>query len=254
MNLKFSGHLDTLLGDASPAEKVAIFAELGFTGVELWCWWNYDLAVLADSLKQHKLEIAAICTKFVPLTDQEQRSKYMSGLAETIEACKALSCKTIISQVGNDLTGVSRDAQKQSIIDGLKEAAQILNGTGITLVIEPLNLLIDHAGYFLSRSDEAAEIIDAVDAPSIKMLFDIYHQQITEGNLINNIEKYISRIGHFHLADNPGRHQPGTGEINYRNVLKALENLEYRAYIGTEFFPEGDSLTALKKFTETFMG
>ena len=240
MKLKFSGHLDMLLGDMSPTDKIVQFSELGYPAVELWCWWEekYDIDALADSLELHNIEMAAICTKFVSLTEPAQREQYLAGLVETIDACKRLSCRTIISQVG---------------IDGLKAAAQILDGTGISLVIEPLNLLVDHAGYFLARSDEAAEIVEAVGASSVKMLFDIYHQQITEGNLINNIRKYSSLIGHFHIADNPGRQQPGTGEINYSNVLKAIENLGYNGFLGLEFFPKGNSRIVIENFRNTFM-
>ncbi len=235
MGLKFSAHLDTLLTDLSVADRIAKFAEIGFPAFELWCWWDYDLDELSKSAKENNISIAAICTKFVSLTDANCRNEYLAGLKETISACKQLDCKVIISQVGNELAGVSREQQKQSIIAGLKESAKLLDSTGITLTIEPLNLLVDHAGYFLSRSDEAAEIIEAVGSKSIKMLFDVYHQQITEGNLIPNIRKYISLIGHFHIADHPGRAWPGTGEINYKNVLAAIDDTGYDGYIGLEF-------------------
>lgn len=238
MNLKFSAHLDMLLTELSVAEKIEKFAKMGFPAFELWCWWDYEIDELAKVSQANNIAIAAICTKFVSLTDPKCRDEYQVGLKETIEACGKLDCKTIISQVGSELQDVSREKQKQSIIDGLKESAKLLAGTGLTLVIEPLNLLVDHAGYFLARSDEAAEIIEAVGSESIKMLFDIYHQQITEGNLIPNIKKYLPVIGHFHIADHPGRHQPGTGEINYQNVLSAIEQAGYDGYIGLEFTPK----------------
>jgi hydroxypyruvate isomerase len=199
------------------------------------------------------MEMAAVCAKFIPLTDPSQREAYLAGLEETVAACEELSCSTIISQVGNEIAGVPRESQKQSIIDGLKAAAAKLAGTGITLVIEPLNLLVDHAGYFLARSDEAAEIIEAVDSPHIRMLFDIYHQQITEGNLINNIKKHFKLIGHFHIADNPGRKEPGTGEINYANVIDAINELGFEGHAGTEFFPSTDSEKVLEKFAKTYI-
>ncbi len=235
MDLKFSAHLDTLLTELSVSERIAKFSELGFPAFELWCWWDYDIQELCESSKRNNIAIAAICTKFVSLTDSQCRNEYLEGLKETISACKELECRVIISQVGNELSGVSREEQKRSIIAGLKESAKMLEGTGITLVIEPLNLLVDHAGYFLSRSEEAAEIVEAVGSESVKMLFDVYHQQITEGNLIPNIRKYISIIGHFHIADHPGRAWPGTGEINYRNVLGAIEEAGYDGYVGLEF-------------------
>ncbi len=235
MDLKFSAHLDTLLAELPVSERIAKFSELGFPAFELWCWWDYDVRELSNSSQENNIPIAAVCTKFVSLTDEGSRDEYLKGVKETIETCNQLGCNIIISQVGDELENVSREQQKDSVISGLKESAKLLEGTGITLVIEPLNLLVDHAGYFLSRSDEAAEIVESVGSPSVKMLFDVYHQQITEGNLIPNIRKYISLIGHFHIADHPGRAWPGTGEINYRNVLSAIADTGYDGYVGLEF-------------------
>jgi hydroxypyruvate isomerase len=253
MGLKYSAHLDTLLKDLSVSKRIKEFSQLNFPAYELWCWWNYDIEELVKASKDSNIKIAAICTKFISLTDPFFRNEYIDGIKETIEACKKLGCKTIISQVGKELPGKSRQEQKDSIITGLKEAASILKDTGIVLVIEPLNSLVDHAGYFLTRSNEAAEIVNAVDSESIKMLFDIYHQQITEGNLIPNIKKYLPLIGHLHLADHPGRFQPGTGEINYPNVLAAVEKSGYKGYIGLECSAQGNDLEILKKFSKDYM-
>ncbi len=235
MGIKFSAHLDTLLTDLSVSERIKQFAELGFPAFELWCWWDYEVEELVESARKNDISIAALCTKFVSLTDVECRDEYIAGLEETVGVCGKLGCKVIISQVGDELEGVSRGEQKRSIIVGLKESAKLLKGSGLTLTIEPLNVLFDHPGYFLSRSDEAAEIIEAVGSESVRMLFDVYHQQISEGNLIPNIRKYISLIGHFHIADHPGRSWPGTGEINYKNVLSAVNDTGYEGYVGLEF-------------------
>ena len=240
--LKYSAHLDLFLQDLYVNDRIAKFAELGFPGFELWCWWDekYNLDEILAAAKKHQLEIAAICTKFITLTDPAFRSEYLAALKDTIRICKKLNCKTIISQVGNELPDKSRKEQKTSLIEGLKESAKILESTGLTLAVEPLNLLVDHAGYFLSTSAEGAEIVQAVNSQSVKMLFDIYHQQITEGNLISNIRKYAPIIGHYHIADHPGRNEPGSGEINYTNVLSAVAETGYNDYIGWEFTPTGD--------------
>ena len=120
----------------------------------------------------------------------------------------------LISQVGEFRQGVSRDDQEEALIAGLKAAAPMLEEAGITLVIEPLNELVNHPGYFLIRSDAAFDIIEEVDSPNVKVVFDIYHQQISEGNLIQNIVENIDKIGHFHAAGNPGRNELQFGEIN----------------------------------------
>lgn len=135
------------------------------------------------------------------------------------------------------MPGTLRETQVQSLVEGLKESAKLLAGTDIILAIEPLNTYYDHQGYFLYSSEEAVEILKAVNSPNVKMLFDIYHQQIMEGNLVNNIKKYIHSIAHFHIADVPGRHEIGSGEINYPNVLNAIKETDYKGCVGIEFFP-----------------
>ncbi len=111
----------------------------------------------------------------------------------------------------------------------------MLEDAGMVLVWECLNVLVNHPGYFLVYSADGAELVRRTDRPHVKFLFDIYHQQISEGNLINNIRKYIQEIGHFHFADNPGRHEPGTGEINYQQVFKAIYEAGYRDIVACEF-------------------
>jgi hydroxypyruvate isomerase len=238
--MKFAAHLDTMLGDLSVEDRLRTFSELNIAAAELWCWWDYDLNALVAELKANNLKPSAICTRFISLVDRSCHDAYLEGLGETIEASRKIGSKIIISQVGDELPDISRDEQKQALIDGLSRSAKLLEGTDLILAAEPLNLLVDHAGYFLSRSDEAAEIIRAVDSPNVRMLYDIYHQQITEGDLIRNIRKYADLIAHYHLADHPGRHEPGTGEINYHNVLQAIRDTGYRGYVGLEYWPSTD--------------
>lgn len=125
--------------------------------------------------------------------------------------------------------------------------APFLEEAGVTLVVEPLNILVDHPGYYLYSSEEAFQIIDEVGSPNVKVLFDIYHQQIMEGNLISRIQRNINKIGHFHAADNPGRHELYMGEIQYLNVFRAIEETGYRGYIGFEYFPLEEPLSGIWK-------
>lgn len=236
--LKFSPCLDIFFKDLPFAERVEKIASIGYRNYEFWVWWEKNMDEVKEVTEKHDMNLVAFCTKFVSLVDASKRQEYLDGLGETIETAKKTNTRIIISQVGNELEGVSRDVQKQSLVDGLKESAKLLKGTGKVLAIEPLNLLYDHAGYFLARSDEATEILREVNSPDVKMLFDIYHQQITEGNLINNIKDYIDLIAHFHVADHPGRKEIGSGEINYPNIFETIDSLNYKGYVGIELFPE----------------
>lgn len=238
-----------------PIEKrMEKIRDIGFQYFEIWSWWDKDVDALLNALKKNQIELAACCTHFIPLVLPEKRKEYIDGLEATVKTCRKLSCNMIISQVGNEVPGKDRNVQKESIIAGLKEASVILERNNITLVVEPLNTLYDHQGYFLSRSDEAAEIIGKVSSANVKMLFDIYHQQISEGNVINNIQRYIQYIGHFHMADVPGRHEPGTGEINYKNIFRRIEELAYHGHVGIELFPsdKNNHYGILKEIKDSF--
>ena len=122
----------------------------------------------------------------------------------------------------------------------------LLEREGITLLVEPLNTLVNHPGYFLASSEEAFDIVKQVGSQYVKVLFDIYHQQITEGHLIANIRENITWIGHFHAAGNPGRHELSNGELNYEQIFKAIDETGFTGYIGLEYFPLEEPSIGLK--------
>jgi hydroxypyruvate isomerase len=246
--LKFSAHLDLFFVDKPPIERIRLFHELGYHAFELWCWWDYNLEELWTAAQKYNMSIAALCTRFVSLVDRQYHEEYLKGLEETITVCRKLDCRIIISQVGRELDNCSRDIQQSNLISGLKKASTVLKGTNCVLAVEPLNVLVDHKGYYLSSSPQAETILKAVNSPNIQMLFDIYHQQISEGNLSGNIQKLAPLISHYHIADHPGRHEPGSGEINYSFVLNQIQKTGYSGYIGLEWIPVGDNLKSLQEF------
>src|SRR6516164_9708609 len=139
-----------------------------------------------------------------------------------IDAARGGGAKQLVTATGNEMGGVPRSEQMANAVAAMRAATPMLEKNGMTAIVEVLNTYVDHAGYFLYYVRDGAELIDHVGSPNVKLLFDIYHVQIMEGNLIESIRSNIDRIGHFHVGDVPGRHQPGTGEINYRNVFKAI--------------------------------
>jgi hydroxypyruvate isomerase len=250
--LKPSVCIDAVLGHHNAGAALEIVAAAGIGAFEFWGWWDRDLSALAAARDKHGLAIASCCTKFVSLVDAKQRDEYLQGLAETIETAKRLGVRKIISQVGDLLPDVSRQHQHESLVAGLKSAAPMLAAADITLVIEPLNELVDHVGYYLVKSDEAFEIIDKVASPNVKVVFDIYHQQISEGQLIANIENNIDKIAHFHAAGNPGRNELTRGEINYPAVFEAIRKTGYDGYVGLEYWPVEDPLVGLQQVAKWF--
>jgi len=224
-------------------------SECGLKNIEFWTWWDKDIEKLRAEKERLGLEVKAFCTKFISLVEPALRNDYIEGLKETLKVAKQLDCRTIISQTGND-NGACRKEQHASLVAGLKECAPILEAEGITLVIEPLNLRVDHAGYFLSNSEEAFEIIDEIKSTNVKILFDIYHQQITEGDVTRRILKDIDKIGHFHAAGNPGRHELAESELNYNYILKQIDSTLYGGMIGLEYFPLADSSKELLRLAK----
>lgn len=238
---------DAVFRGIGTPEAIRRTASLGYKAVEFWAWWDRDMdAVVAEAGRCH-VAISAMCTRMVPLTDPAQRGAYLAGLAESVAMAQKCGTPILISQVGND-TGAPRTEQHASIVAGLKAAAPLLEGTGTTLAIEPLNVLYDHKGYYLSSSAEAFAIIDAVGNPRIKATYDIYHQQVTEGNITNTLCANLSRIAHIHVAGVPGRHEPGRGELDNGFIFTVLRDAGYNGCIGLEYFPVDDPETGLKEF------
>ena len=140
----------------------------------------------------------------------------------------------LLPELGDVDLGLEKAYQTANVVEALRRASNILEPHGLVMVIEPLNWWADHAGQFLSEIPQAYQICRAVDSPSCKILFDIYHQQITEGNLIPNIDKSWSEIAYFQIGDNPGRKEPTTGEINYLNVFSHIHGKGYKGVLGME--------------------
>jgi len=245
--MKISICIEMVLPGKDDAQKLRDLKGIGCGAFEFWSWWGRDMAVLKQAADETGLACAAMCTRFTSLNEPEKRDEYIQGLKESIPVAKSLGCKTLISQVGND-TGAEREYQRASIAAGLKQCAPILEEAGITLVAEPLNTKIDHKGYYLWSSAEGFDIIREVGSPNVKLLYDIYHQQIMEGNILNTIFANIDLIGHIHTANLPGRHELDRGELNYPYIFKMLDEYGYTGYVGFEYSPVGDALESIKKF------
>ena len=246
--MKYSVCASAVFSGMPLADAIREIARIGYTACEFWGWWDQDVDAVKAALQETGVELSAICTKMVPLNDPARREDYLDGLTESIAVAKRLGCRRLISQVGQAIEGMDRHAQHDSIAEGLRACAPILETEDIELVIEPLNTLKDHIGYYLDRSDEAFQIIREVNSPKVKVLFDVYHQQIAEGNLISNMIQNVSLIGHIHIAGVPGRHEPHkNSEVHYPSVLRALRNAGWHGCVGLEYFPTEDAETGLRE-------
>ncbi len=226
-------------------DALAKLSDLGYEAYEMFNWRDQKVldTFLVEAPKFPNLTCATlISNKGVTaidcgLVNPKERDQFLKEMEASIAVANKFKCKRLVTLTGNDVPGMSREAMMESAVAGLKAAAPMLEKNGITAVIEVLNTYVNHPNYYLYLVNDAAKMIDAVGSPNVKILFDIYHVQIMEGNLIPLIRQNIKRIDHFHIGDHPGRHQPGTGEINYRNVFKAIYDLGYEGYAALEYSP-----------------
>lgn len=242
-NLRYAPRMGLLGEELSVDQHLEIYAEYGFRSFEYNGLPHQHTLQEAESIRNKKNELQMDMGVFVvnsgswngdALVDRKFHDSFLDDVRTAVEYHSVMGNRwaTVTSGLSVDYLSLTR--QTTNVIDGLKRAAEIVEPTNLTLVLEPLNVLVDHAGYHVVTSDHAAAIIDAVDSPHVKILFDIYHQQISEGNLINNIERHWDRIGYFQAGDNPGRKEPGTGEINYGNVFRRIYEKGYQGIVGME--------------------
>jgi len=166
--------------------------------------------------------------------DKDLQNEFVDHIRESVEVAKRVNAKWMTVVPGHVDLGQEMGYQTANVVEALRRASTIFEPHGLIMVLEPLNWWANHAGQFLSEIPQAYEICRAVDSPSCKILFDIYHQQITEGNIILNIDKSWSEIAYFQIGDNPGRKEPTTGEINYMNVFKHIHDKRYKGVLGME--------------------
>ncbi len=243
--------IDALFPEKDFMSGLQLAAGCGYRWYEFWSWQGRDLPLIRREADRLGMRHAGCCVPFIPLTEPGRREEFLRGLRQSLGALQALGGSLLIAQVGPD-TGEPREEQHRSIVEGLRAAAPMLEEAGAMLVIEPLNLRVDHAGYYLSESEEAFSLIEETGSPAIKVLFDIYHQQITEGDLIRRISAHIGQIGHFHAAGNPGRHELDIGEIYYPAILKAAAEAGYSGRVGLEYRPQADVRAGLARMAESF--
>lgn len=223
-------------GQMDFAEAIRRVRALGFDAAETYNWKELDAESVRRACAENGVELLSMCTTEFRMTDEAFRSAWLDGLRESCAAARALGVKRLITQVGPD-TGAPREKQHENIVETLRQAAAILEDSGVTVMLEPLNTFVDHKGYYLWSAVEGFEIIREVNHPLVKMVFDIYHQQIMEGNIIPNITGNLDCIAHLHAAGHPGRNELQFGENDYNVIFAAVDKAGYTGACGLEYTP-----------------
>jgi hydroxypyruvate isomerase len=244
-NLKYAPHLGMFKHHAGsdPISQLKFMLDQGFNSFEDNNMKNRNIQTqkkIASFMSNNNMEMGVFVAHKIYWKEpnlasgnKEKRTEFLNQIKDSIDVAKRINAKWMTVVPGHLDLKLNMGYQTSNVVESLKMASGILEPHGITMVLEPLNFR-NHPGLFLSESPQAYEICKAVNSPSCKILFDIYHQQIQEGNLIPNIEACWDEIAYFQIGDNPGRNEPNTGEINYKNIFKYIHQRGYNGILGME--------------------
>ena len=252
MATQLAANLTMLFGELDFLDRFEAAAQAGFRGVEFLFPYAYDARELQRRLRDHSL---ALVLHNLPAGDwaagergigclPDRVDEFKQGVEQAIAYATALGCTRVNCLAGKLPPGLEADAARETLIANLRYAAPRTKAAGIALLIEPINTR-DIPGFFLSGTAQAIEIIDAVGSDNLSLQYDIYHMQIMEGDVAPAIERLLPRITHMQLADVPGRHEPGTGTIDFPALLSAIDRLGYTGWIGCEYVPKAGTVAGL---------
>jgi hydroxypyruvate isomerase len=240
-------------------QRIAKVADAGYHAVELVneykSWSPADFARARQQFQQLGIIVDASSGIDASLCDPAQRETLLQQIRAKLPVLAELDCSRLILLTGNRLPGLTREQMRANCVEALKRAADVTAPHNIDLLLENIDPE-ENPNYFLTSVAEGFQVIRDVNHPRVKFLYDFFHEQISEGNLIAKLEKNIDLIGLVHVADVPGRHEPGTGEINYANIFRKLGQLKYGRYVAMEFLPTGDVVAALRsarQFAEKYL-
>lgn len=252
MTLRFAPNLTLLYTEVPLLERFARAAVSGFNTVEVQFPYEAEIQAVKARLDETGLRLVLFnlppgdtaSGEFGTLSNPARRDYFRQSFTTALEAADRLSCKQLNTVFGQQVAGLEAAAQIECAVENLAWAVPQAAEAGVTLLLEPLNPT-DWPNFALHHTATAADVVTAVGHPQVKIQYDVYHAQMAEGNLINTLTRFFAHIGHIQIADVPGRHEPGTGEINYPAVFSALEDLGFDGYIGLEYKPSTETEASL---------
>ncbi|MFN9717297.1 MAG: hydroxypyruvate isomerase family protein [Planctomycetota bacterium] len=245
-NTKFAVNVEMWFGGKSFLEKIELAAKLGFPAIEFWPYENKPVEESAALLREKKVAVSQFTAWPFgtilnnPKSDHED---FYRKIQESCDIADQFDCQLFTVVIGNDIDGVSKADMHAAAIRGLRRVAEVCEARKKTIIIEPMNPR-NHPNHCLYGGDDAIAICKAVESPSVRINWDLYHMQIVDGDLCMRMREGWDYIGYLQLADNPGRHEPGTGEVNYTRVFQEIKSLKYDGYVGLECTPRTDDWTA----------
>ena len=252
-NITSSVMLWTLQGTFE--EKLALVSAAGIPSAglvaEQLAWSNADVDKYMKLAESNRVAFDTIVGNYdwlnrpVTMLNPDHRGAFLDDIRGAVTWAKRLNVPQIIVLAGNAQPGLTREGQHASMVEAGKRAADLAGAAGLTLILEPLNPKVDHRGYFLPNCKEGLEVVKAINSPHFRLLFDIYHEYVQEGNVVPTIAECLPYTTMFHVADAPGRHDPGTGEMPWDEIYRTIRNSGYSGYVALEYLPAGDQLASL---------
>lgn len=248
--VKLAANLSMMFQDLPFLDRFNAAAEAGFSGVEFLFPYDHDAALIAERAQQCRLQVVLFNLSagdweggergIAALPDRME--EFRAGVAKGLDYARALGCPRLHLMAGKAAASAECRA---ALVANIAHAADLAAADNVEILIEPINTRVDIPGYFYGTSAEALSVIDEAGRANVRLQYDIYHMQIMEGDLARTIERLLPRIGHMQLADNPGRAEPGSGEINYPWLLSRIDALGYAGWMGCEYRPAGDTKAGL---------
>jgi len=249
---RFAANLTMLFNELPFLDRFEAARDAGFKGVEYLFPYGFEKEALAERLQQFGLTQVL---HNLPAGDWDKgergiavlpgrEAEFREGVARAIEYARALNCRQVNCLVGIAPAGVDAGTLRRTVVENLRYAATQLKQAGIRLLIEPINTY-DIPGFYLTTTKQALDLIESVGADNLFVQYDVYHAQRMEGELAKTVERHLTSIAHIQVADNPGRNEPGTGEINYRWLFAHLDRIGYDGWIGCEYKPATDTRAGL---------
>ena len=228
-------------------DRIQLAADAGFTTIEFWGTANKDVAAIAATAKQAGVKVGGILAEpgNANLADPAKHEGFLAGVEKSKQAALDLGARLMIVTAGNRLPGVEEDEQSRAVAECLGRAADIVKGSGIVLALEPINTG-ERPDYFLWSTRAALDVVGAVNRPEVKLLYDMYHSAVMGESLPDVLAGRVDRIAHVHLADHPGRHEPGSGGIRWQEGLAWLRANGYAGKVGLEYRPAGGTVDGLR--------
>lgn len=250
VNTKFAANLELWWGRGEPViDKIEKAHALGFEAIEFWAYGKEDIDGIAAKCEALGIQVAQFTAWGKPLGSGKNIDEFEAGIKEAITVAHKLGAPMMTVTGHRWVEGYTLEEQLANYTKAMRRVAPLCEAANVMIIIEPFNP-VDHGKNTLNGSQAAVEICREIDSPMIKINWDFYHMQLSEGALIHYLREGYDQVGYLQLADTPGRHQPGTGELNYVAILKAAHDLGYRGYVGVECRPQGTEAEALQQLLE----